>query len=798
MSPSRSPFSGSRVVALRTLAGRGHAHVAARPLHAVVYAAVAGLLCGPRAPGVAVLFAVVLLGAGACGPAATLLRRRRASVDGEPASGTAPEIRPAPALPVVLALALLLGAVVGDARVASLEHSRLAPELGRTVSDRLDVQEAPRRSRFGGWSVIARLRGEPVLLRVGGEVDRPPPVGSIVRAEGRLRPPGDFAAVRGAHAELRAANVVVEGRRGGVAGALDATRARAETALDRGLGPAAAGLLRGMVLGQDDALPEDTRDEFRAAGLSHLVAASGTNVVLLAALAMVLGTALGLGLSGRLWLVLALIAIYVPLAGGGASIQRAGIMGAAAVAAGLVGRPGSRWYALGLAALVTLTLDPRAAEDPGWQLSFVAVVSLLVLAPGWRAALVRRGLPAALAEVTAMTAAATVATAPVVAAHFGQASLVGIPANVLAAPAVAPVMWLGVVAAALGQLLALGGPAGAVIGVVVDGLDAACGFPLGYLLWVGSTAAALPGAVVQTGPLVVCATAAVLVLMTASPRARRAAAPAALLAAAGWVALATPASAPASAPAGFRVTFLDVGQGDATLVQDGERAVLVDAGLPDAGILELLERAGVERLDLFVATHASADHEGGAAAVVGGLPVAAVLSGLDGASTPGGDAMAAAAAARGIRVLPARAGQLLVLGHLRIRVLWPRPAPVASHVGAEANERAVVLEVEARGVRTLLTADAESVVLAQLALRPVDVLKVSHHGSADPGLPAVLRRLRPRVAGIEVGEGNSYGHPAPSTLDALTAVPVVVRTDRDGSVRLDLTESGRWEVRAHA
>jgi len=272
---------------------------------------------------------------------------------------------------------------------------------------------------------------------------------------------------------------------------------------------------------------------------------------------------------------------------------------------------------------------------------------------------------------------------------------------------------------------------------------------------------------------------------------------AAVSGAALWLGLAPPAAAPAGVPAGFRVTFLDVGQGDATLVQNGERSVLVDAGPPEAGILARLRRAGVRRLDLFVATHASADHEGGAAAVVSALPVDAILDGRDGVPTPGGNAMAAAAQARGIRLITAQAGQELRLDGLRLRVLWPRAEAPALHAGVDPNGRAVVLEIAAGGARVLLAADAESEVLSRLELRPVDVMKVSHHGSADPGLPAVLERLRPRIAGIEVGAGNPYGHPAPSTLAALAHVPVVVRTDRDSTTRLDLGRSGRWEIRPH-
>ena len=119
-------------------------------------------------------------------------------------------------------------------------------------------------------------------------------------------------------------------------------------------------------------------------------------------------------------------------------------MGAAAVVAVLAGRPAARWHALLLATAVTLALNPRAIEDVGWQLSFAAVVAILVLGRARpRRAGCGAGCRARLAEATALTGAATLGTAPLIAAHFGQASLVSLPANVLAAPAVAPAMWLG-------------------------------------------------------------------------------------------------------------------------------------------------------------------------------------------------------------------------------------------------------------------------------------------------------------------------------------------------------------------
>jgi competence protein ComEC len=134
-----------------------------------------------------------------------------------------------------------------------------------------------------------------------------------------------------------------------------------------------------MVLGEDEALADGVRTDFRRSGLAHILAVSGQNVMLLAALVLGIGAVMGLPLRPRLCLALVLVALYVPLAGAGPSIQRAGAMGAAALVATLAGRPGSRWYALLLAAAATLALNPRVSGEPGWQLSFAAVLAMLVL-----------------------------------------------------------------------------------------------------------------------------------------------------------------------------------------------------------------------------------------------------------------------------------------------------------------------------------------------------------------------------------------------------------------------------------
>ena len=263
-------------------------------------------------------------------------------------------------------------------------------------------------------------------------------------------------------------------------------------------------------------------------------------------------------------------------------------MGAAGLVAALAGRPASRWYALLLAAFVTLAFNPRSSGDPGWQLSFAAVVAILVLGAPLREALVHRRVPVAVAEAGAITIAATAATAPLLAFHFGQVSLVSLPANLLAAPAVAPVMWLGMISAGVAQ-----------VSVTVAALPAAvAACPLAYVEWLAAAAAAVPQAAVGVhvgSPAGVVAiytglgiAAAIVVTL---PRARPAVAVTAVVAAAlAWLSARPP---PPLRAHGLTVSFLDVGQGDATLIQHDRAAILVDTGPPHGPILERLRRAGV-------------------------------------------------------------------------------------------------------------------------------------------------------------------------------------------------------------
>jgi competence protein ComEC len=585
-------------------------------------------------------------------------------------------------------------------------------------------------------------------------------------------------------------------------------RGRAEVALGRGMPAREAELARGFVLGEDAEIDAATVEDFRRAGLSHLLAVSGQNVALLALLAMPLLAALGMPLPARLVWIIASIAVYVPLVGGGPSIVRAGVMGALTLLATLAGRRASRFYALAIAALVTLAIDPGIGADVGWQLSFVAVLGILVLARPLRAAVANRvgsrGLPGALAEGTALTVAATVATAPLIAFHFGALSTVTLFANLLVLPAVAPAMWLGMLASIGAQVPgfptetpnALAAPLLAYIASVAHW----CGRPHWAYLevdlgWLG---------LLSSYAVLVAVALAVPVLLRARRlsslrRGRRLPGrskkhPVAVFAIAGIaVALAfSRGGGSTGAPeSGLRVAVLDVGQGDAILLQPAKApAILVDGGPPGEGLAGELRDFGVDSLGVAIVTHEQSDHAGGIEGLLGHLPIGRLLYARLSSRLR---ARAEAASADPARIA---AGDGLRSGGLRLSVLWPPRALLGeSPDGTDPNLQALVILVRWRRFSMLLTADAEAGEVP-IDPGPVDVLKVAHHGSEDTGLDALLDRTSPELAVISVGADNPYGHPAPPTLATLADHGVqTLRTDRRGTIVLDADQNS-FVVRA--
>ncbi|HEX4463585.1 MAG TPA: ComEC/Rec2 family competence protein [Solirubrobacterales bacterium] len=606
----------------------------------------------------------------------------------------------------------------------------------------------------------------------------------------------------------------------------DQIRARAERALGSDMPAREAALARGFVLGEDERIDAGTVEDFRRAGLSHLLAVSGQNVALLALLAMPLLALLGMPLRTRLLWVVATIAVYVPLAGGGPSIVRAGVMGVLTLLATFAGRRASRFYALTIAAIVTLAIDPRIGADVGWQLSFAAVLGILAIAQPLRRAIVSRlgsgALRGALAEGVAVTVAATLATAPLIVFHFGELSTVGLFANLLALPAVAPAMWLGMLSSIGAQVpgfpAAIPNAIAAPLLAYIAAVASWCGRPGWACLEVDLGVRGLVASYVALTAMAISLPALLRRRRIAalrrergpgSPRCnvfppsqgrkalhrcwRPAAAGVALVVVVALVCLgANAGESPTPATPALRIDVLDVGQGDAILLRPAMAPpVLIDGGPPGDDLLAKLEDAGVDSLGVALVTHEQSDHAGGIEELfqrhfsVGRLLYARL-----------GRRLRGAAAATGAGPERVAAGDSLRVGRLRLSVLWPPPELLDQPLGgADPNAQALVLLARWRWFSILLTADAEAGEVP-IDPGPVDVLKVAHHGSEDAGLGALLDRTTPRLAVISVGADNPYGHPAPSTLAELARHGVqTLRTDRRGTIELDVDQNS-FVVRA--
>jgi competence protein ComEC len=694
---------------------------------------------------------------------------------------------------------LVLGAGVGAHRLSAIDADPLAAAASGPIELRGDVVQRPRESPIG---TTIRLRahapgGDRQTIEVRSYEPAPPGLriddellvrGSVreVSVSGARTPEAAsyarYLLRSGVRRRMQAKLILSTGHsRAGPVGAIDAIRNRADRALALGLNPEPAALLRGMVLGGDAGLPEETAEDFRVAGLSHILAVSGQNVLLIVILVQTILMALDTPRWSRIAIPAVVVLIYVLLCGAQASVVRAGAMGLAGLAAIAASRRSSRIYALLLAAIVVLTWNPRATADIGAQLSFAAVLGLMAFTRPLTVRLHR--LPHWAAEAFAATASATLATAPLMAFHFGAVSIISLVANVFGAPLIGPIVWIGSLTAAIAQFSV---PMGAL-------LNAPNSFLLGALIEVARASASVPGAQASTegfGVLGLIAGAIVVVALAAfvhgwlpirGVRAGQLLACGGLLFALASLARGSPA--PIDRPA---IVMLDVGQGDATVLlgSDGCNA-LIDGGPPGAGLAEKLRAIGVRKLDAALVTHAQNDHHGGIVELArsGDVPIETLLDG--GGATADGEyaELRSELAARGTASSPAVAGVAWRCADISIRLLGPAPLPAGALPPEDPNLRAAVTVVDVGALRMLATGDAESPNVLPLAPPPADILKVPHHGSADTGLPALLGQVRPKVALIGVGRSNRHGHPTPSTLAALDQQgSVAFRTDRDGAI----------------
>jgi competence protein ComEC len=661
---------------------------------------------------------------------------------------------------------------------------------------------------------VSRTRFPLILRRVGVEPARPasgtlpvslygaaPPVaaGELVRIAAEVRPltpfrnPGTelrgparrtprYVATARAEAVERLPAVLLPWWLG--------TRLAIHRTIEAQLPPVSGALLEGLLIGERRQLPPTLLDDFRRAGVFHVLAISGFNVALVAGSAFLFLRLLRLPAPVAAVLALVALVAFAAVVGGQPSVLRATIMGGLFLAAGLLGRESHAWNSLAAALLVLLALDPGSLVEPGLQLSFAATAGLLHLHP-WIRARLPPWCPGPIRSALAVSAGAQLGVTPVMLLHFGQLSPLGVVANLLVVPLAGALTTGGLLTLAAATLWEPVAP------------------PLFQSLWLLLVAlrlvvrafAALPGAVVDVPPPPALAMAAAALGLVLAPIVRGRVA---------WLTIALltlGASAATIAPLRpdglVRVVVLDVGQGEAILVRAPEgHTLLVDTGGGGLGrgdrgervVVPILRRLGLHRLTALALTRGAPDHAGGLSGILEGIAVdeAWIPQGSEGAP------WLAPLAARGVPQRPLARGERRWLGSVLVTALHP---PRSESVGesSSAPTEPLLLRIEWGLFSAILSSgggrDAEAAALrAADPLRAI-LLKVGGHGSRRGTSAELLEAIAPRLAVIPVGR-NAFGQPAAEVLARLTvAGATVYRTDLDGAVEVRSDGARVW-VRA--
>ena len=715
----------------------------------------------------------------------------------------APDARAGPpsAEPVIVE-----GLLVDDAS-ASPDGTRLSVRVDRVRWGRADmplagtiavsVGGAPDPARAREWTRGRRVRA-PVLLR------RPSRYMNDGVADAERASLRRGIALVGTIKSPALVEVLARASRGEELLARARRRVRAAVARASPADPEAAGVITAILIGDRAGLPDDVERRMQRAGTYHVIAISGGNVALFAALAWAASRTLLRSRRLALAAAMVIVAVYGLLVGTGASVGRAVAAALLLLGATLIDQRAPPLNVIALVGILFLLWDPLALADLGFLLSFGATAGILLAVPGWLAAAdarlraVARGrwlVRAALAAcgLLAATIAAEIALLPVQAAAFQRLTLAGLGLNFVAIPAMAVVQMGGmaVVACDLAGVPALTAPAAVAARLGARALidSAALVDMVPALTW----RVAAPPAWLIAAYGIPCS----VLAWRRGPRQRIGLS---AIAACAAVAIACSAGARRWPDGRLRLTMFDVGQAEAIALRlPSGRSLLVDAAgttgrfdIGDRVLVPALLARGITRLDLLALTHPDVDHLGGGLAVVTDLRPARLVEGIAPPLNPERNRLASAALGRGASVESLRAGGSLLRDGVLLRVLHPPPPDWERQ--RVRNDDSVVLEVLFGSVSILLTGDAgtavEPAIAAQLAPARLRILKVGHHGSRTSTSQAFLDAARPAAALISAGRGNFYGHPSPVVLARLRAAGVeTFRTDWDGQI--DLVTDGR-------
>ncbi|MDX9759552.1 MAG: DNA internalization-related competence protein ComEC/Rec2 [Bacteroidota bacterium] len=564
--------------------------------------------------------------------------------------------------------------------------------------------------------------------------------------------------------------------------------------------PEHAAVMNGLVLGDRSGIDDGMIEDFRRSGIMHILAVSGLHAGIV--LSLVFFPLERLRFPLRAAVALGLLWLYAAITGFAPPVTRASLMATLFLGGTIAQRTGHGVNTLATAGIVILAIDPLAVLGLSFQLSFGAVLGILLFSDRiahawetWIPSRLRGRVSDALLALLALTLSAQSLTLPLLAMNFGQVSLSGLLTNLIAVP----LTFVVVTGAVLAVLVFVISPAVAAL------CAATASTALDMVILSSDIMAEVPFAVLDIPALGAIVWILYLVLLAylagtiGRLRQKLPIVALALLAAYVCGLFTIP-----SAPARLRITFLDVGQGDAILIEyPGEAAWLVDTGPGDARmnsgthvILPVLRAAGIDRLGALVITHPDNDHAGGAAAVLEQMRVDRVLTSCAWSDSGETGALTRIIHDRAGEMRDVRAGDCFDFGPAaRIHIL----SPPAMTDCVPSNGSSVVLMIVHGRVRILLTGDtdidAEGRMCARYgqALR-ADLLKVAHHGSTTSSDPAFLAMVRPRHAVITVGRNNRFHHPRPDVVARLLRIGARVhRTDITGALMFESDGRNLWK-----
>lgn len=565
-----------------------------------------------------------------------------------------------------------------------------------------------------------------------------------------------------------------------------------------------ATLLLGLLIGENS-FSETWKTAFKKTGTSHIVAASGYNVAVVAELALIALVTLGLYRKQAFPLVIIAIGFFVILAGAGAAVIRAGVMGILALTARHVGRHTSPRNIIALTVAVMLVIEPRLLrDDVGFQLSIAATIGLILLTDRITP-LLKDIVPSTfgIRESLASTIAATIATLPITLISFGALSTVAPLVNMLVLPFIPYAMSLGALAIVgtsilphLGVWLAL--PSWTALVTMTSIIHAFSRLPFAYIPLHPSTGIALSFIAFLLVILIIKKLPQAFERELDSLQWKNALAILgvfALLFAGNLTLIAVHADK--FHPATIHVWMFDIGQGDGILIDTPSGDIVIDGGPTRFGMVEHMAtvRFPWERhLDAVIATHPHADHIIGLIGLIKTYSVDEILDNGSIYSSPSEEALTSGpppsqGGAGGGRSIATSTHTPWSLGpDTSLKILWPTDTTMDT-ISSNVHERSIVALLQVGSKTMLFTGDAEADVESKLGnIGHIDILKVGHHGSDTSSSLPFLENITPSFALISVGKANTYGHPSPFTLGRLESIgSKIFRTDLLGDIRVDMT-----------